>query len=486
MKSVVGSISIFGALLIGLFACTPLQTQGPPAAQAAVSVNITPHPENPGSAIPADFLGLAFDAPTLADGNKYFDTGNGQMVNLLQNLGQGVLCFGANGLDYTSWSRSPFQFFQGNHTVLSPGDLDRMFAFASKTGWKVILGLNLGSNNPQQAADEAEYAYRVGAGSILAFEIGNEPDLYYRNGLRKSAYSYNDYSSEFDTYFNEIRGRVPNAPVAGPVTTGKLSWFTSFVKEKGSNIIMSTNHYYPLDAGTGVRPGDLLYASVENLLSQRVRNFSSNLIQGFAGVARDANIPLRFDETNTSYPGKDGVGDVFGSALWAADYLFQLADNGVSGANFFGGFTCRGFNPVCHEKGLIFTSGQYRAQALYYGMLFFHNAARGRIVPVEYGTSANISIHAVLDTDGALRLSIINKETSQDLNAAVSGGSYTGASAQRLSAPSIHSNTGITFAGSSVKADGTWTPGPDETIIRDGSVFRVSVPAASAVLVTFK
>jgi hypothetical protein len=480
-------VIIAGIFLAGICACAPPAAVSPPVAQETISVDVIVHPESPGNPIPADFLGFAYDAPTLADSNKYFDAGNSQMVNLLGNLGKGVLYFGANGLDYTSWSRSPLKFFQGSRTVLSPSELDRMFGFASKTGWKVILGLNLGANNPEQAADEAEYAYKAGRASLLAFEIGNEPDLYYRNGLRKSSYSYKEYSAEFDSYLAAIKARVPDAPIAGPVTTGKLSWFASFLKDKAGSIILATNHYYPLDAGPGVKPADLRYASVENLLSRRVRDFTSNLVQGFAVAAREANMPLRFDETNTSYPGKDGVGDSFGAALWAADYLFQLADNGLAGANFFSGFTCHGFNPVCHDKGSVFSpAGQYHAQALYYGMLFFHEAARGRAVPVEYTSDANISIHSALDTDGTLRLAVINKEMGRPLSLAISGGSFTTASVQRLASPSLYATSGITFAGNPVKGDGTWTAGMGESVLQDGNGVRLTVPAASAAVVLMK
>jgi len=187
-----------------------------------------------------------------------------------------------------------------------------------------------------------------------------------------------------------------------------------------------------------------------------------------------------FTGHNTS-GGKDGVSNVFASALWGADYLFDLAENGVVGANFHGGFSTSNYTPI------EFNDNQFTAMPLYYAMLLFHTVAQGKVVPVDTNTNVNVIAHAVLGNDGALRLVIINKDANQTVNAEISlGGLYGEALASRLTAPSLESQTGITFAGSSVKADGTWSPIEQETVNQNGSGYQIVVPAGSAVVVTFK
>ena len=459
-----------------------------PPADAPV-VLIEAHPDNPGRAIPSDFLGLGYDAPLLP--GEYFDEENTQFINLLKNLGEGVLCFGANGLEHTYWPRdafSRFRFrFRNAHAVLSPGDVDRMFAFARKAGWRVIFGLNLGANDPGMAADLAEYANRSGGNQILAFEVGNEPDLYYRNGLRSSSYSYADYHREYAAYVRAIRERVPGAPVAGPVTASRFAWFSNFLADEASNIVLATNHHYPLNADTDLDPTDPKYASIENLLSVETTTQTADLARQYANASQAANIPLRFDETNSSYPAKDGVGDVFASSLWSVDYLFNLAERGVSGANFFGGFRRHSYTPIYMEEGFPGFSQRFYPQPLYYGMLLFHIAAKGRVVPVDVNTDLNVTAHAALGEDGQLRIVIVNKDFNQTIDCRItSADSYTEATAMRLAAESLLAEEGITLGGSPVNEDGTWFPREEEPVASNGSAFQVVVPAASAVLVTLR
>ena len=77
----------------------------PPLAAAATDVRVTVQADAPGSVIPADFLGLSYEPPLLA--TEHFDAANRMMVQLLRNLGTGVLRFGGNSVDRTFWSREP-------------------------------------------------------------------------------------------------------------------------------------------------------------------------------------------------------------------------------------------------------------------------------------------------------------------------------------------------------------------------------------------
>jgi hypothetical protein len=116
----------------------------------------------------------------------------------------------------------------------------------------------------------------------------------------------------------------------------------------------------------------------------------------------------------------------------------------------------------------------------------FHNAAQGRVVPVELITANNVTVHAALGDDGKLRLTVINKDPYIAVNAQIATGYfYSHATALRLTAKSLSSQNGIKLAGSSVNSDGTWFPSLEEQVNQNDTGYSIYVPSASAVVVTF-
>jgi hypothetical protein len=451
-----------------------------PATEALAEVTV--HPDKPGRAIPPDFLGFSYEAPVLA--KDYFDVRSQELMRLLSNLGTGVLRFGGNSVEFTYWSRKGRVEIPKARAVLVPQDLDRLFAFSNKTGWPVMLGLNLGHYDPQMAADEAAYAVQQGGSDLLALEIGNEPDLFMHNGQRSSAWSYESFRREFETYFQAIRSRAQEAPISGPVTccrTGR-NWFPKFLSDEGSRLMMATFHNYPMSASRTLSPDSPRYPTIPRMLSPELMSLVAKESHQLAREARAHRLPLRMAEVNSaSSGGKNGVSNVFAAALWGADYAFTLAEQGAAGLNFHGGFHCRGYTPVC------VSDGHYSAQPLYYGMLLFHSATPGRIVPVRVRTEANVTAHGVLSSDGSLHLVLINKDTQIPVQVRVSGiASYSQPALLRLTAPTLDAHTGITFGGRPVDPDGNWAPAPAQPAERKGEVFLLELPAASAAVVTFR
>jgi DNA helicase-2/ATP-dependent DNA helicase PcrA len=53
-----------------------------------------------------------------------------------------------------------------------PATVDAFFEFVRATGWKVIYGVNMGANDPAMAADESDYALKVGGKEIDAALLG--------------------------------------------------------------------------------------------------------------------------------------------------------------------------------------------------------------------------------------------------------------------------------------------------------------------------
>ena len=459
-----------------------LAAQGADALVADVPVSVTVHADRPGVAIPADFLGLSYEKSVLA--GPHFRPDNTEMVNLLRNLGPGVLRFGGNHVELTDWQRqdSPAQPKPDKQTelCLGPAALDNLYAFARRCDWRVIHGLNLAGNHAGMAADEAAYALKIGGPTVLAFEVGNEPDYYVRHNLRPSGYAYAQYRREATAEQSAILAISPNAPLAGPATTKMSDWFASFVADFKGRIVLATSHFYSLSAKT-LDPRSATFPSIENLLSDSTKKTWRSVIVKREQAARDAGVPFRLGECNTaSNGGKDGVSDVFAAALWGVDFLFDTAELGVAGINFHSGFGEHGYTPFG------FHSPHYRPHPLYYSLLLFHQAAAGRVVPVDCRTAANVTAHAVLGDDGKLRVVLINKELAQPVAAAIAPGSaWSKAEVIFLTAPTVTARDGVTLAGSAVGGDGTWKPQPAAPLSGANGNFTVRVPAASAALVTF-
>ena len=471
------------ALTTLLFA---LNAGAAPAQHISSKALVSVHPEQPGVALPADFLGFSYEKANLTE--THFRPDNAEMVNLCRNLGGGVLRFGGNQVELIYWSRTgtnppaSAKVPTGKKLqVIGPAALDNLYAFAKQSGWRVLHGLNLGANDPAMAADEAAYALQFGGPAVLAFEIGNEPDFYPKHELRSTNYGYAQYRIEAEAEQRAIRAQSPNAPLAGPATTKFCTWLPGFVADFKGTLTLVTSHYYSLSSKSK-DPRSANFATIANLLNPATKMSGMPMIEEHQHTARAAGLAFRLGECNTvSGGGTEGVSDVFASALWGADFLFDVAERGVAGINFHGGFKDHGYTAFC------WNGNHYHAHPLYYSMLLFHQAARGRVVPVECQATANVTAHAVLGDDRKLRVVLINKDLTQPVVAFVAPGALRAkAEVIRLTAPSLTSRECVMLAGRQVREDGTWTPQPGAPVPCKNGKFEVSLPAASAAMLTIE
>jgi hypothetical protein len=131
------------------------------------------------------------------------------------------------------------------------------------------------------------------------------------------------------------------------------------------------------------------------------------------------------------------------------------------------------------------------AKALYYALLFFENAATANgnvITPSVRTINVNTTVHAILGTDNKLRVAVINKDLSTTAVVDIhTTKSYTQATALSLSASSVSATTGITFGGTSVASNGTWTPNAPTTLqLNGGTDAYITLSPASAAIVTLQ
>jgi hypothetical protein len=480
------TVSLLPLILLGVLACDDRTgPDEPPAPGAAAAVSVLISTDTPGPRIPADFLGLGFEMPVMAD--PRLRGGNPGLERLLAGIGPGTLRFGGNSVERTLWA--PAREARAGFFSLTPANVDAVFAFARRIGWRVTVALDLGVYDPEAAAAEVAYLVPAGGDALLGIEIGNEPNLYPLIGLRSQAWTVDSFTTEFDAYAATIRARTPSAPLAGPATwcTGGGEWFAQFLDHRRSALAFATHHFYPM--GASAPAGSAEEATVAHMLSPELMARTRSCVDSAAVPAAAHGLALRIDETNSAFGfGQPGVSDVFASALWGMDHLFTLADLGVAGVNIqtgtdiAGGLTCAGiYLPFCGE------GDRYTVRPLYYAMLLFHQAGVGRTVPAQVSASggANVTAHAVLADDESVRVALINKEAATSANVSVTTPTVPAdgsAGVMRLLGSSLGARTGVTLGGTSVAGDGRWTPAPLEEVERSGGAWHVHLPPGSAAL----
>ena len=463
----------------------PLLLAATLAAVDPTPATIMIHADRPGLALPADFVGLSTEKKLLT--RDCFHARNTTLINLCRTLGPGVLRIGANNVDSTFFQRDgrpPRESMQDNRYVtdprtIGPDSVDDFFAFARAAGWKVIYGVNLGAKDPAMAADEADYALQVGAKEILAIEIGNEPNLYpkgpKREGIRPGNWGYPQYKAEFAAVADAIVAKRPRAPLTGPAVTKSTKWMPLFMADFKDRVVLATSHVYPLSAPE-TDPQAQRFTSIEKLLGEKYPDDWATKLAD----AQAVGVPYRIAECNTaSGGGKRGVSNAFASALWSIDFLFDVATRGGQGVNLHGSFTANNYSPIVYDK----KTATYGAAPLYYGLLFFSQAAQGRLVATETSCAANFVTRATRGADGKLRVTLLNKDLTRAVDAQLDlGGAFKSARLLRLTAAGAEATEGVTFAGAAVDAAGKWTPRAPETIPVTAGKANVMLPPASAAL----
>jgi len=442
------------------------------AAVVNFPVNIKVDENKRGYNIPENFEGLSFETGLLAENPDFLNENNKVVIRLIKNLGQGILRVGGNTSDLYEWTNN-FRTEKTPENSITKTEVDNLSAFSAAIGWPVIFGLNLGKYNPGKAAHEALYVNKSLKENLYAFQSGNEPDEFY-TGPRSSKYNFNSYQKEWCNYLSAVRKEVPKAQFAGPdITPFNSAWVTSFAKQDNKNISLIDGHYY--NSGPASTPS----IGYKDILTQNDK--LAAYLGSFNNTSSEYHLPFRVSECNSVFGGgKKGVSDVFASALWALDFMWEVAENKGQGVNFHGGVSSFYYSPITIENGL------YAARPVYYAMLAFRYAAAGQtIVPVNSNVEGyNFSVHAAVDSKNKYFITLINKEVEKNFSFTIElNESAASAKVIRLASPGITAANGVTFAGSTVNADGSFVPNITEHYIVSHKRLTVTVPAGSAAIV---
>jgi hypothetical protein len=274
--------------------------------------------------------------------------------------------------------------------------------------------------------------------------------------------------------------------LAGPATARRTDhWFEDAVAGLKGQLQIGTSHLYALSGGS-TNPKSANFPTAENLLFPGTMAKDLQMVDEHRRAAEAAGLRYRLAECNTvSNGGRAGVSDTFVSALWAADFLFAVAEHGADGVNFHCNLKPGSYSPISTVKG----GTSYTVHPLYYAMLLFHDAGQGRLLRTQATSAANIVAHATLDADGHMRVVLVNKDLTQGVVATIRvGGNFKEGSQSRLSAPQATAQEGVTYAATAVAADGRWKrvlTTEKAIAVREGRAV-VTVPPASALVLTLK
>jgi hypothetical protein len=276
--------------------------------------------------------------------------------------------------------------------------------------------------------------------------------------------------------------------LVGPTCTSKAAttytvpFADSVAAKYGSKFTLLTQHSYVAAANTSG-------CSVPNL------QITTPLLTGIfdtieAAVTKNQIPGWRMGENNTcSGHGQQGVSDTLISALWAIDYMFEVAKRGGSGINFHNGENGQDgtvpfyYEPLKENGGVVVA-----VQPEYYGMLLFTQAGTGPMVSATVTTSAQYFTAWAIKANGSTSVVLNNRNASSGISATVDlGSAVSSASAIYLEGTpggTLTATAGnVTLAGAKVSVAGDWPRNEPYTQTVSGNTVTVYVPAASAALV---
>jgi hypothetical protein len=450
--------------VLGAAAALPFLSK---AARAAEAVTVTIDPRARLRALPPDYMGLGYEISSVAI--KGLLTGaNRSYVQLVKNLGaRGVIRIGGNTSDFSSYEAQGEAKSLPKGTVINEANLRDLRTFLDAIGWRLIWGLNLGSNKLDNAVEQARGVAGIMGDKLIAFEIGNEPDLFPNQGHRPRPYDFAMWLADYRRYKAAIRAVLPRVAFAGPDLAGATDWMEQFARQESDIALLTAHHYITGQANPA--------ATFETLLAEE-RKYQPSLAR-FQAAANAARKPWRMCETASFYGGgKAGVSDTFAAALWALDYLFVLSTFGCAGVNMETGVNHLGrisyYTPIGDDL-----QGHYSAAPEYYGLLAFAQAAKGdTVAAVCEAGGVNVTAYAVRKIGNELCAVLVNKDQNRDASVAIKGVAATQARVMRLTAPSLTAMSGIALGGAGVDGEGRWS-GKSESVRLAGGL---QVPAGSA------
>lgn len=447
--------------------------------------------------IPRSFLGLSTEYWTLPVDERHLALYR-RVLSLLRVPGDGplILRIGGDSSDHALYDprvrKLPRWVFG-----LTPEFIARTARIVYEMRLRVILDLNLITATPELAtawAGVAEAA--MPRGSIIGFEIGNEPDLYSRafwllatEGDRFAARVLpNDltperYARDFELYSRLLARTAPHVPLYAPALANPgadAAWIAALLSSPHPGLRVVSGHRYPYSACA--LPHSPLFPTIARILSEQASAGMASSVRPAVALARAAGLPFRLTEINSvTCGGVRGVSDAFATALWAPDAIFELARAGVQGVNLHERVYAVNDPFTFDRRGLL-------PRPLLYGLILFARTlgpdARLVSARLQKAPSLHLKAWTVEIAGGVLHVLLLNKGP-RSLSVEIAAPSMGTATVERLLAPSPSATSGETLGGQRLDHDGRWVGAPvRETISARANRYVIGLPRYSAALVS--
>ena len=451
----------------------------------------------PLSAIPHSFLGLSTEYTTLPVDEHHISLYR-RAISLLHVPGDGpfVLRIGGDSSDHT--------FFDPTVHQLPSWAFGLTVAFVARTArivremrLRVILDLNLITATPPSAsawAGEAEAT--MPRGSIIGFEVGNEPDLYslafwtqtteadrFGGRVLPKDITPADYVRDYDTYARLLSRAAPHVPLYAPALANPnadLSWIRALLSGTHPDLGTVSGHRYPYSACAF--PPSLQYPTIDRILSEDATAGMANSVIPPVVVARRAGLPFVLTEFNSiTCGGLDRVSNAFATALWAPDAVFELERAGVHAVHLHA-------RQTTINDPFTFDGPRFVARPLLYGLILFARTLGpdARLVHTQLRSPSppHLKVWAVKVGRHTLHVLLINKGPQQ-LHVSLQLPATAPATLTRLLAPSPSARSAVRLGGQSLDRDARWAGARvAEPVRRDDRRYRVALPCYSAALLS--
>ncbi|MBV8219050.1 MAG: hypothetical protein JO325_11345, partial [Solirubrobacterales bacterium] len=446
----------------------PRRAQAAKAGRLPVAV-VTIGPSADTVSVPSSYFGISTEywaLPLFERNTPVFE----RVLRMLHVQGDGplVLRIGGDSADHSFWAPKARKM-PGWAFAVTPTFLSRLRALVERDRVRLIVDLNLVTDTPFTAAAWARAAETtLPRGSIIGFEVGNEPDLYERkyweatmarSPLESSPLplevTASSYVADFDDYARVLGEGAPDIPLFGPAVAHprvSLDWISTLIANERSELGEVTGHLYPYSACVK-HPSDASFPTVARLLSPEASSGLANDVAGAVATAHASGLKFRLTELNSvTCGGKGGVSNTFATALWAPDALFTLMRAGVDGVNL---------HVREYAINAPFSLNKYglNPRPLLYGLDMFERTlgAQAQLVRLHMSEPrrSNLSAWAVRVRGDVLHVLLIDKgnhDLQVDLHLPATGP----ATVQRLTAPSASSTSGETLDGQRIGPEGNW------------------------------
>ena len=528
-------------------ALTPCAASTGAAATPPTVASVTVASQTTTPPIGAGFVGLGLEFQTVA---AWTGAAPGELntalVNLIHDLSPApVIRIGGVSTDRSWWPVPGMKRSPGVTYNLGPDWIGAARALVDRTDAKLILGINLEADSTRLAqVEETHFLSGLGRAHIRAFEVGNEPELYEIYPWYKLAsddliipwYSTKPGKPVFSRPpgygvlgyiddFTRFRQALPGEPLAG-LDSGSQYWLSRLpgllAAEPGLSMV--TFHRYGLN-GCQKNPAKPNYTSIGHLLGLHA---SRGLMAGVplaVTQAHAAHAAFQIDELNSSFcDGVPGVSNTFASALWLLDTLFEMRSDGVDGVNLH---TFPGAASALFDFAKVNGVWSAAVHPEFYGALMFDRAAPAgsRLLKMTATTIGSVRAWATTSATKGVHVLLINDSLTRraTVHVTVPLATRSPATVTTLIAPEPSSTIKVTLGGLSfgpvtstgrlryVPPDGWQLPAgfpyalippahhaaadrarsaggspPQPTIPGRGDTFTITLPRASAALLSWK